>query len=324
MAMACVACSTRPSDAELDRLLEETRAANEAEAVEHGRVDERASWTLEVRGDVEHPVTLSWSDIEAIHPTEVRTRTHSEDALRAAHASTWRGPRLDAVIDRASPREGAREVTLLAYDGFRATVRLDDARRFPILLAYQVDGRAIPRDVGGPLYAVYPMDEHAEIRDRYDGRFWVFYVSHVFVDTDPAELRIGQRTIDQAVLETIPRTTIVETVGYRTGWPSEPVRLEGYRLRDLLSALGQTIESGQYVRVLSHAPISHGDGRPTRIRADDVLSSDVIVALWWGEGREPIPARLGGPFTLAFPAEVGARLAEHDWLTFVEAIEVER
>ena len=105
---ACASCSARPSDAELDRLLAETRVANEAATAEHGRVDERASWTLEVRGDVEHPVTLSWSDIEAIEPTEVRTRTHSEDALRAARPSTWRGPRLDALIDRAGAREQGR------------------------------------------------------------------------------------------------------------------------------------------------------------------------------------------------------------------------
>src|SRR5688572_30587435 len=70
----CVsACSARPSDAELDRMLEEVRAADEEAAREHGRDDERSGWSLTIGGDVAHPVTLSWAELEAIHPTELRT-----------------------------------------------------------------------------------------------------------------------------------------------------------------------------------------------------------------------------------------------------------
>lgn len=323
-ALAIAACSRRPSEAELDRLLEEARAAEQDAVRAHGQADERDGWTLAVVGEVEQPISLSWQQIEAMRATEVVTRAPAEDSLRSQHASRWRGVRLDALVDRARPHEGVTEVTLVAYDGFRATVQLDDARRFPLVLAYESDGQPIPRASGGPLYAVYPIDEHPELRDRYDGRFWVFYVTHVIVGTAAPALRVGARTLDADALAALPRTTIVETVGYRTGWPSEPVRLEGVRLRDLLAAADEEVGRGEHVRVVTIAPISHGDARPTRVRADDVLGEDVIVALWWGERREPIPARLGGPIALAFPAHVGARLTEHDWLTFVEAIEVER
>lgn len=319
-----LACSRGPGPEELDRLLAEARAAEEETVREHGRADDRTDWTLEVLGAVERPVSLSWQQIEGMRATEILTRTPSEDALRSQHPARWRGVRIDALVDRAGPVGDVEEVTLFAYDGFRATVQLADARRYPMILAYATDGAPIPRAAGGPLYAVYPIDDHPEIAPRYDGRFWVFYVTHVVVGTGAAELRVGERTLDAAALSALPRTTIVETVGYRTGWPSEPVRLEGVRLRDVLASIGEPLESGQHVRVTSHAPISQGDSRPTRIRADDVLGEDVILAMWWGEAREPIPARLGGPIALAFPANVGARLAEHDWLTFVESIEVER
>jgi DMSO/TMAO reductase YedYZ molybdopterin-dependent catalytic subunit len=273
-------------------------------------------------GRVERPVALSWEAIEGFPATEIRSRSHAEDTMRASHVASWRGPRLDALIDRASPAPDAREVTLIAADGFRATFELADLRRWPILLAYELDGRPLPRDAGGPLQAVFPIGaDHPELAGRYDGRWWVFYVTHAIVDTEEPRLAVGARVLDRAALEALPRTSIVETVGYRVGWPSEPVALEGVRLRDLLEAAGETLARGQHVRVRSHAPISRGDDRPTRIRAEDALEQDVIVALW--SAGEPISARLGGPMTLAFPASVGAHLADHDWLTFVDAIEVE-
>lgn len=322
--LVALACSRGPSAEELDRLLVEARAAEDQAVREHGRGDDRTDWTLEILGQVERPTSLDWSEIEAMHPTEIVTRTPAEDTVRSQYPARWRGVRIDALVDRARPVGEISEVTLFAFDGFRATLQLADARRYPLILAYSTDGAPIPRAAGGPLYAAYPIDDHPELIPRYDGRFWVFYVTHVVVGTGAPSLRIGERTLDAASLAALPRTTIVETVGYRTGWPSEPVRLEGVRIRDVLASIGEPLERGQHVRVISHAPISRGDARPTRIRADDVLAEDVILAMWWGEAREPIPARLGGPIALAFPANVGARLAEHDWLTFIESIEVER
>jgi DMSO/TMAO reductase YedYZ molybdopterin-dependent catalytic subunit len=319
------ACGSGPSEEDLERWLAEARAADEAAATEHGRADDRSGWSLAIGGRVERPVELGWEELSRLHPVEVRTRAHAEDALRSQHPATWRGLRIDALVDHAGAAADAREVTLLAYDGFRATVQLEDARRVPIILAHEVDGRPLARDAGGPLYAVYPIDEHPELSERYDGRWWVFYVTHLFVDTPAISVRVGPTMVlDQAALEALPEASLVETVGYRVGWPSEPVRLVGRRLRDVLAAAGQMLEPGMHVRVISHAPISHGDSRPTRLRAEDVLAGDAILATHWGEAREPIPARLGGPVVLAFSAEVAAHLTEHDWLTFVESVEVER
>ena len=318
---ALVGCERGPSDDELDRMLEEVRAAEQQAAELHGRSDERASWELEVRSATHAPVIIGWGELSRLATTHVRTAQPAEAG--DPRVIDYRGVRVDALVERVSPADDVSEVTFLAYDGFRATALLADVRRYPITLAIEADGEPITRDLGGPIYLVHPHTDHPELVRRYDGQSWVFYVTHVMVGTEPPSLRVGARTFDRAALEAMEQVSLTTHVGYRLGWPSEAVRVEGVRLRDLLAAAGLSVPSSGHVRVLSHAPISHGDARPTRVRASDVASEDVIVALRYGEAREPIPARLGGPLTLAFSEAVAAHLAEHDWLTFVEALEVE-
>jgi hypothetical protein len=323
LGLACAACHGGPSDEDLDRWRAEANAANEEAARVHGRTDERDGWTLDVVGRVARPLQLTWREIETIPATEFDSRAHAEDRLRAHRPSRWRGVRIDAILDRARPAGDATEVTMVATDGFRATIRLEDARRYPIILAYECDGQPIARDAGGPLYAVFPIDDHPELAPIYDGHHWVFYVSHLVVDTEEPRVHVGGRTLDRAALEELPRASLVEVVGYRIRWPSEPVRIEGPLVRDVLRAAGVELRPGQHVRVIAHAAITRGGDRPTRIPAEDVLESDVILAMWRGEEREPIPGRAGGPVALGFPANVAAHLQSHDWLTFVDALEVE-
>lgn len=289
----------------------------------HGPRDERDDWTLTVLGQVREPQTLSWTALAELGTVEFATHSHAEDLTRVGRATRFRGPRVDAIIAHAGADPSVEEITYLAFDGFRATVSAEHARRYPLILAQEADGVLIPRDLGGPLYAAYPLDEHPELVARYDGSSWVFYVTHVIVGTEAAAIHVGDHTLDAGALDALPQATLVETVGYRTGWPADAVRLEGPRLRDVLEAGGVAVPERGFVRVVSHAPITQGDTRPTRIAVRDVATQDIILATRYGERREPIPARLGGPVVLALPREVAAHLPEHDWLTFVTHVSVE-
>jgi hypothetical protein len=124
-------------------------------------------------------------------------------------------------------------------------------------------------------------------------------------------------------------------VGYRSGWPSDPVVLEGVLVRDVLALRGVSLEAGDEVRVTSIAPLTRGEARPTVLTADDVLLRPTMLALRWAhdasdpgasdpDATEPIPARLGGPLALAVPPEVQARLGDRAWLTFVDSLIVVR
>ena len=321
LATLALACSTRADptwmQAELDRAHARDREARAA----HVDDDERAHWALELVGPTGTSESIPFRALAALPRTEIDTVEPDE----AAHDDVvhFSGVRVLDLVRRAAGGESAPEVTIVASDGFRATVSMDDVRLFPILLAMDANGAPLGRDHGGPLYSVFPFSGSPELAQRYTSSSWVFYVTHLLVGTAPPALRVGTRELGAAALAALPTTSISAVVGYRTGWPSEPVALQGVRVRDVLASAGVALGDGDHVRVLSRALITRGEERPTRISARDVLDEDVILALRYGPGADPIPSRLGGPTALAFPSEVGAHLTDHDWLTFVDGLVVE-
>lgn len=316
------ACEERASEAELDRWLAEVRAADEQERALHASEDESAGWTLTVLGATGRgaPRLLGPGELEAASTETVRA---APPLVGAQHAE-YRGARIDALVARAGGAPpGVDEVTLIAADGFRATIAWSDVIRAPIILATHRDGERLRREDGGPLLAVFPLDEHPDLLARYTESWWVYYVTHLVVGTPAASVRIGTRDFDDAALAALPESELVTSVGYRVGWPSEPVRIVGPSLAALFEAAGLGLDEGSRVRVMTIAAITRGDERPTYVSADEVRSGGVLLGRAYGPDGRPIPARLGGPLVLAFSAEVARAHAEHDWLTFVTELRVE-
>jgi len=322
LSLSWVGCSRSSAvdDAQLDRWLEETHIANERAREEAGR-DETPPWTLELLGEVDRPETLDWETLLSLESASFRGPTHADE--EEAQLTQWRGVRLSALLDRAGVREDAETLTLVAYDGFRATVRVRDARQYPLILAYEADGEPLQRELGGPLYAVYPTLGHPELAEPYDARFWVFYVTQLVVGTADVSVQVGRTEVERATLDALPQTHFSADVGYRTGWPVGEVPLRGVRIEALLQATGATLPPSGRVRVLSLAPISRGDERPTWLSADEIRASDVMLATHWGDPLRPIPAALGGPVVLALPGELAEARPSHDWLTFVDELSVQ-
>lgn len=314
-------CGETTTDAQLDEWLEEARAAN-AERRAAQPVAEPAPWTLEVIGEVERPETLDWSTILSLPAESFEGPPHADQADGAAPDVRWRGTRISTVLERVGVMAGVEEVTLVAFDGFRATLSVEDLRRFPILLAYEANGQPLPRERGGPLYSVLPVREHPELAQRYDARWWVFYVTHLLVGSPDVEVQVGSRTIDASAFAALPQTSVSTTVGYRVGWPSEPVTLRGVRLEEVLRSASAELVHGARVRVQGLAPISRQPERPTLLSTEEIAASDVMLATHWGEPLAPISARLGGPVVLVLPQGVGEGHPSHDWLTFVTSLEV--
>ena len=322
LSVGLVACDDRASEAELDLWLEEARAAEAAAQAGHADEDEVAVWTLTILGQTgsARPFLLRNSDLEAASTITVG----ATPPLAGAAHGRFRGARVSDLVARAGgPSPGVREVTLVASDGFRATLGWDDVVRAPILLATYRDDVRLRREEGGPLLAVFPLDDVPDLLDRYTESWWVYYVTHVVVGTPEAHLRVGDRPLGEAELAALPVTAITASVGYRVGWPSEPVRVAGPSVAALLSASGVTLPPGGRVRVSSLAPITRGPDRPTYLSEAEVRSEAVIIGRTWGEADEPIPSRLGGPLVLGLSDEVARAHPDHDWLTFVTDLTVE-
>lgn len=322
LALLVGACDP-PADPDWIRArLDEAHERDRLARAEHAGDDERSAWTLQVVAPDGTAETLSFPTIASLPQTEVSTA--EPDEARDAQIVRFSGVRISDLVHRAAGSEHAVDVTLVASDGFRATLQMDDVRLFPILLATDANGAPLGRDHGGPLYSVLPITQHPDLAQRYTSSSWVFYVTHLIVGTPPPSLRVGARELDAETLRRLPEASLSAVVGYRTGWPSEPVLVRGVRVRDVLTEAGVELGRGDQVRVLSRALVTHGEGRPTLIPAADVLDEDVLLAMTFGETPEPIPSRLGGPIALAFPPSVAEHLSDHDWLTFVNELAVVR
>lgn len=68
-----------------------------------------------------------------------------------------------------------------ALNDYSAEIPLSDFEKFDVLLALRMDGRdLLPRDKG-PIWIVYPRDQHAELQDaRYDQR-WVWQLNSLTI-----------------------------------------------------------------------------------------------------------------------------------------------
>src|SRR4051794_11931552 len=94
---------------------------------------------LQIEGEVERPLTLSFLDLEAL-PGPVQLRDVSRiDPARKGDAVTLAG-----LLDRVRPHPAARYLTLhSSTDDFHASIPLDAIRERAILI-YRLDGEPLP------------------------------------------------------------------------------------------------------------------------------------------------------------------------------------
>jgi hypothetical protein len=110
------------------------------------------TWTLTVRGAVNTPLTLAYSDLLALASSEV---TATLDCTNGWYtAQVWRGAPLLDLLTRAGLRPQAIAVRLKAASGYFAYFTLAEARE--ILLATHSGGQVFDHGHGFPLRAVVP------------------------------------------------------------------------------------------------------------------------------------------------------------------------
>jgi len=316
-------CSERPKDADLERLRKEAIAQNAAMLALQEKERTKRDWQFVVQGQTStgKPVPLSLPKLEALATTSIWTKephnTTTPDAILQ-----FRGVAASKLLKQFGVAPNVTEVTFVSYDGFRSTVSLADLHQYPIIIALERDNQKISRSDGGPLYLVFPYTKFPQLQQKYPERFWAFYITDMVVGTEAIQLKVGDRVFDAAAFEKLPLVSIEETVGYRIGWPAGKVKLYGVRLRDALAAAGLTLPQSSGVIVRGKSPIYRDTAHPIRLEASDVKRCDILLATHWGEDRMPIPAKMGGPVTLALSSTCQRQSDDRRWVTFVEELEV--
>lgn len=72
------------------------------------------------------------------------------------------GPLLRDVL--AAAKASGHTMKALALNDYQTTIPVDDAVRFDVIVAHQMNGEAIPVRTKGPLFIVYPYDSKEELR----------------------------------------------------------------------------------------------------------------------------------------------------------------
>ncbi|MCS6962896.1 molybdopterin-dependent oxidoreductase [Thermoflexus sp.] len=117
------------------------------------------TWILEIGGEVERPLRLTYPDLLAM-PAVIEMRTLEcisnpvgGDLIGNA---VWKGVRMADLLRLAGARSTAREVVLYAADGYHTSIPVSLAEDPHSILAYMMNGEVLPLEHGFPLRALWP------------------------------------------------------------------------------------------------------------------------------------------------------------------------
>lgn len=82
------------------------------------------------------------------------------------------GPLLRDVL--AAAKASGQTMVAVALNDYQTRIPMEDAQKFDVIVAYQMNGEAIPVKTKGPLFIVYPFDSKPELRSvtYYERSAW--------------------------------------------------------------------------------------------------------------------------------------------------------
>src|SRR5579883_2349546 len=125
------------------------------------------TWTLEVKGKVNKPLTLKLADLKRMPSVELvavnqcsgNSRGFSNPRVAGGQSGNgamgnarWKGVPLKAVLDQAGLQAGAKQISYSGFDGpvidktpkFVKALDIDHARDGEVMIAYQMNGADLP------------------------------------------------------------------------------------------------------------------------------------------------------------------------------------
>jgi DMSO/TMAO reductase YedYZ molybdopterin-dependent catalytic subunit len=107
-------------------------------------------YQLTVGGLVERPLTLGYDDLIAFPATTLTRDFQCVTGWRVRKVH-WTGVRLSLLLDRARVKPGATALRFTSFDGvYSESLTLEQARRDDVIVAYDLGGKPLSSDHGGP------------------------------------------------------------------------------------------------------------------------------------------------------------------------------
>ena len=117
--------------------------------------EDLATWTLEISGEVETPVTLTWDELTALPATEVTTDIHCVTRWSRFDAQ-FKGVHWSELAKLAKPKPTANFVIAHAEHGFTANVPISSLEDEKALIVYEADGEPLTPEHGWPVRLFIP------------------------------------------------------------------------------------------------------------------------------------------------------------------------
>jgi DMSO/TMAO reductase YedYZ molybdopterin-dependent catalytic subunit len=110
-----------------------------------------ADYQLTVNGLVDKPLTLSYDELRAMPPLMLTKDFQCVTGWRVPNVK-WTGVRLADLLDRAGVQPKGAALLFTSFDGvYTESLTLEQARRNDVMVAYDLDGKPLGSDHGGPV-----------------------------------------------------------------------------------------------------------------------------------------------------------------------------
>jgi DMSO/TMAO reductase YedYZ molybdopterin-dependent catalytic subunit len=115
-----------------------------------------ATWRLEVGGLVDRKLSLSYDELRALPRASQVSDFHCVTGWSVKNVK-WTGVRLADIFGKAKPQSGAHGLQFVSAEvPYVDYLTLEQGRIPDVMLAYEMDGKPLPREHGAPLRLVIP------------------------------------------------------------------------------------------------------------------------------------------------------------------------
>jgi DMSO/TMAO reductase YedYZ molybdopterin-dependent catalytic subunit len=122
---------------------------------------ESSSWSLQVTGSVNTPKTYTLDSFQsAFHPVDQYNTFECVSNIINGNLignAKWTGAKIsDVIADAGGLQSGAQYLVFYSVDGYSVAIPVSKAMESECILAYQMNGQALPQKHGYPMRAIIP------------------------------------------------------------------------------------------------------------------------------------------------------------------------
>ena len=113
------------------------------------------AWTFTIDGLVERPTTWTWPQVHALAESTYSGAIHCVTTW-SKFDMTFTGVSVDTFLAIAQPHPSATHVVATTHTGYTTNLPIDDVTDGQAWIVWEVDGRPLPVDHGGPARLLVP------------------------------------------------------------------------------------------------------------------------------------------------------------------------